>query len=667
MITQNDITIYVAAKKSSAPKLPLREALVTVALECVYEPKPVENINGRNRRRVAIANFLRRPRYKRKLQACTLYSHQQNNVREQSLSSYIEEHNVSDGISTLGASTLSSQTLAKFDKEESNLAGCFEIESYSSLDIPNLALSDDGEDMEDMTMDTYALIGGITTKPIPYVIITKDDDKSDKWWYEENSRSSPFLFDGSLATKELHMDSDQDSNGSKQHEYDQHDADESVSFHSNLACADDVSVVLSSVCTAFCSSDSLLIPDDHDLNLTVNTHNLMESVDGNVSESTTPSDATVTVYSEKLMSAQRDELFTLLSDRGANHGDIKKVLDDNPHFTKTTRLPDGKLPLHVMCGREIRQVMTTDFNAGCIEELSNFRMLLKLVSWCYIEACGKHDYTGDLPAHVLARNFFNWILCFKKEILSSKIGVLEMQGITTISKILAECIDIVLRPISTNLIACSTVGSEGKILPLHIAIIFSASIDVVKRILETYPQGAGIPLHLDTIDALMPLELIEKINHDKIGWAKSMDESDEIIEFGSEDWCMSLPVSSHDHDITRKADLIFCFSPTSSQADKCRMARLNELVKYEIKQERGSTSNHLSPAVRSYWFWICAPYKVDKEELEKCDASVDDILQCLDSLQVKRLAFIELEDNSTILDNCRPSVQEKFFTRMHDI
>jgi hypothetical protein len=679
MITHNDITIYVAAKKSSAPKLPLREALVTVALECVYEPKHDENNRGRNRRRVTIANFFKRPRQKRKLQACTLYSHEQNNGMEKSLSSYIEERNnlenrTNDGVSTLGASTLSSQTMMKFGREESNLVSdLFEVESYTSLGIPSLALSDDDEDIEDMTMDTYALIGGITTKPIPGVIITKDDEQSDKWWYEDGSRISSPSNDGSLVVSELHMKNGLEMNESKIQsltvesfdEYTRYDAGEGVNSHSKIACGDDVSVILSSAFASLCPKESLLLSDDHDLMLTVDSYNGIELSEGYVSECNMTSDASVTVDSEKQMSSRRDELFTLLSNRGTNPADIKMLLDENPHFIKTTRLSDGKLPLHVMCGREICQIVTFDFITSCIEELSNFRMLLKLISWCHIEACGKHDSNGDLPSHILARNFIKWILFCKKEILSAEIRVHEMQGIRTILNILSECMDIVLRPISTNLIACSTSGSKGKILPLHISIIFSTSIDVFKRILETYPQGAGIPLSIDTIGVLMPLELIDKMNHDNAGWKKSLVNSECFVKYESV-WCLSLPSTSYDHDIIRKADLIFCFSPTSSQADKCRLARLNELVKYEIKQERGSNSNYLSPAARSYWVWITAPYKVDEEELKQCDLAFDYILQSLEPLHVKKLASIELENHATVLDSCRPSVQEKLFMRMQE-
>lgn len=672
MITQNDIIIYVAAKKSSAPKLPLREALVTVALECVYEPNPTENKQVRNRRRVVIANFLKRPKHKRQVQACTLYSHEKNNGGEMSLSSYIEEWNRlenqrNDGVSTLGASTLSSKTSTKIDREVL-ATDILEIDSYKSLGIPSLAMSDDdGEEIEDMTMDTYALIGGITSKPIPGVVITKDDDNSDKWWYEEDNGSSPTFCDNSLDIKELPDSNYPESNESRSQSLSiesLHDTDEGL--NSSITCGDEVSVILNSAFVAVCPNESLLLPDDHDLKLTVDTDNRMRLVNRQqVSERTTTSNATMTLASEKQMVSKRDDLFNLLSDWGSSPADIKKLLDENPHYVKTTRLSDGKLPLHVICGREIPQAITTDFIAACIEELSKFRMLLKLISWCYVEACAKHDINGDLPSHVLARNLINWILYFKTEMSSAVIGINELQGITTISKVLSECIDIVLRPISTNLTACLTTGSQGKILPLHISILFNSSIDVFKRILETYPDGAGIALSIDSIGSFMPLELTDKIKHDHVGWKKAKYETDIFMNYESE-WCTSLPSTSYEDDITRKADLIFCFSPTSSRADKCRLARLDELVKYEIKQEKGLTTNYLSPAVRSYWVWISAPYKVDEEELEKCDASVDNILQCLEPWEVKKLACIEAaERHATVLENCRPSVQEKLFIILH--
>lgn len=266
MITQNDIIIYVAAKKSSAPKLPLREALVTVALECVYEPNPTENKQVRNRRRVVIANFLKRPKHKRQVQACTLYSHEKNNGGEMSLSSYIEEWNRlenqrNDGVSTLGASTLSSKTSTKIDREVL-ATDILEIDSYKSLGIPSLAMSDDdGEEIEDMTMDTYALIGGITSKPIPGVVITKDDDNSDKWWYEEDNGSSPTFCDNSLDIKELPDSNYPESNESRSQSLSiesLHDTDEGL--NSSITCGDEVSVILNSAFVAVCPNESLLLP-----------------------------------------------------------------------------------------------------------------------------------------------------------------------------------------------------------------------------------------------------------------------------------------------------------------------------------------------------------------------------------------------------------------------
>lgn len=669
MIAQNDIKVYVAAKRSSAPKLPLREALVTVALECVYEPKTQDKHQQvGNRRRLHIAQLLKRPKQKNIVQACTLYSYEENDGRDKSLSSYIEEQNrltnsnlkgsdVMSGLSTLSSLTLSKDHMNEHYqiKKNSLMDDILEIESYTPLDLPSLASSDDYDGMEDMTMDTYALIGGTTAKPIPGVIIMKDKDTSGKWWYERHGRISPLIFDEDGDGDVLRDDGDIESTESRTLSQVTDDfmvsdstCAKDVDKFSQTSCMDNVSSIFGSANVLLCPKD-LVIPDDHDLRFTIDV-GTDDEIESDKTRQYLQKDE-LTSNTGTNCPKHYSDLFSLLCDRRTNPEDVKKIIDENLQIVKASRSSDGKLPLHVVCDRELiieqyKNVMdqqSNDFITACIKELASFRKFLKLIAWCHIEACGKHDRNGDLPCHILSRNFLNWKILFKEKFSSIHVGEIDVERITTISKILTECIDIVLRPISTNPNACSSIGSKGKMLPFHISILYGGSIDVFRTILETFPEGARIALAVDSTTPLMPLDLCEICTHDA--------ESDTKSPL---DWFPLLQSYSHDDGMRRKADLIFCFHPSVSHADESRMTRLDEVVKYEIM-----ASNSLSPAIRSYWIWICSPYKVDEEELKKCDDSVDNILSNLEPLYVKKLAYILTNDYFRVMEICRPTVQQK--------
>ncbi len=105
MITKDDVAIYVAARKAEAPKLPLREALVTVAIECIYEPKSRESKSSTQkkkrlgRKKISVKRFLRwRKESMEKQLQCMLYSHDNVEAPKNSLSSYLEKNADGNGI-----------------------------------------------------------------------------------------------------------------------------------------------------------------------------------------------------------------------------------------------------------------------------------------------------------------------------------------------------------------------------------------------------------------------------------------------------------------------------------------------------------------------------------------------------------------------------------------
>ena len=288
MILQ-DVVVYVAAKKAIAPILPLREALVTVAIECVYETQKKENCGDKRRKRVSIAEIMRRRRQTQKLQTCTLYSFDKEVDQNEMLSNYFEKYSgeaqckkggdKNTMTDTIGASTLSSLTMTNViqshddlqrKKEASMDIDFMEIESFMPIDAPSLA-SSDVDDIDDMTMCTFALIG--ETKVPPKVSLSKDDAISKRrWWYEESARVGPLVFEDPKDKEDCGINQNQDDGGSAFTE--RFTAIDSILYKeidANSRSTCDLSTMVDSTCALFCSDSSLFLPENYDLQLKVQT------------------------------------------------------------------------------------------------------------------------------------------------------------------------------------------------------------------------------------------------------------------------------------------------------------------------------------------------------------------------------------------------------------
>lgn len=678
MILPEDIVVYVASKKAIAPKLPLREALVTVAIECIYEQKKKKYENG-GRKRVSLANILKRRRQTKKLQKCTLYSYETEAVLHESLSNYLEKYSGGgygkNGGDTIGASTLSSLTMTKVllskadlqrEKEASMEMEFLEMESFLPKDAPSLASSDVDDEMDDMTMSTFALIGEKTQEAPPGVIITKDDESSKKcWWYEESGRVSPLVFEDPKDEEDFRNDDEQEEIAVGFDKFTIKDSilDRDIDTHSQYTC--DLSTIVDSTCALLCADGSLVLPENHDLRLNIERDEDMKSIERRQEEINAGSIAIDTMShggrSQGIFDA-RDTLFALLSNVKSRPEAIKKLLDEHPAAIKSTRGSDGKLPLHMVCSRKLPEAITAgnsnDLISLWIQELTSLRKLLKLVAWSHIEACGKFDRNGDLPCHLLGRRFMKWSTFLQTYIRQNTFGIIEYERMTTVSKILTECIDIVLRPISTKFSACSAAGKIGTVLPLHISIAFGGSTDIFRQLLETFPGGARKSFVSDLDEPSTPIALNDAIKEDQMLLRELLSNGGSLVRKRLQ-WPASIPFTFYENDITYRSDLLFCFNPSPSEMDEERIKRLEKMVKSEVRQEVGFRADRLSPAISSVWSWMCASYKIDQEELDKCDAAIDNILHNMKAIHVRKLAYDVSAADETAFDFARARVQRK--------
>jgi hypothetical protein len=724
MITQDNVKVYVAAKKSSAPMLPLREALITVAVECVYEPKQKELESSSKRKRIFIGDFLRRRRITKQVQACTMYSHNEQTAGLTTLADYIENQNEGTrkkGEMTIGNSTLSSLTMTKVLQSENvvsktkqtplqkdttrvqkkkleSLTTDFLEESFMPIDAPSLASTDSDGDMDDMTMNTYALIGNRDIPRMPSkVIIIDADNTSGKWWYEKKSRLSPLFFEDpkdaenfgetnmmkyhpKKPEKEMHEKKKQEKKKpDKTEEYTMVDSIMHKEIDAQSDCMEDMSTIVNSTCMLFCPNGEVFSPDDHDLKFKLELDEDLKSLDRRQQENYNDDRHWDTNNSKDFFDFlnneegtemiqrsidQQDRLFSLLADPSTKPETVKTLLDEQPQALKATRATDGRLPLHILCDHELptEKLLSTenekadDVLTWCIQAITNHRMFLKLVAWSHVEACSKHDKKGNLPCHLLGHRIISWTSLLQKFMLRNNLNLFELERVMMLSNIITECIDIVLRPVATQRNACKSTGSIGDMLPLHISILFGGSIDVFRSLLETYPEGADTLFVLDGCRPTPPIALLNKIKIDQKQFHELLCNGGSLLK-GSLEWRTTIPGSFYEEDMIRRLDLLFCFNPTQAEITSERIGRLEAMIKSEAKREQGNWSDRLSPATEAAWIWMCSRYK-NLEEREICDESIDRILRNLQPLHIKRLASVTTEGGEK-LGFARPRVRKR--------
>ena len=189
MVT-NDVKIYSAARRDSAPQLPLREELEIIAIECVYEPKKKKNLSGGILRHNTI------DKERSKADVGSVESRKQN----KSFWSYFRRNqNSEDEFSQSTVSAITMHTLDELKEKEAidaSLSARVETGTTTSNSIySDIATYAEGKNnglyeangMDDMTISIVALVGSENQANMkPEVIFTSaNGEESTKWWYEK--------------------------------------------------------------------------------------------------------------------------------------------------------------------------------------------------------------------------------------------------------------------------------------------------------------------------------------------------------------------------------------------------------------------------------------------------------------------------------------------------
>ena len=635
MPLNQDVNIFVAAKKRCAPNLPLREELITVGIECIYAPEG------------SLEYFLKQAKGKENI-VKNRWTEQLKRKRMD-----VEVDYKVLGYGTPEENEVGSRSLTP----ESNHIG-------TRLSAINSSIDDDGDDatlvsteyeMEDMTVHTYALIGCEKSSIAPQD--SKDMPPNAIIAYDHDDGS--FLmqeFDGFHSIEVIERESKYESNKilgeSDESKFGSIiDKEVSVSFTD-----EDLSTYADSTCDPL-GSDSYLHINAAITKINGNHHDMEVS----------PSS----------VSKWRDSFFSALEDVYIEMKDVEELLSKQDGSLKFAREVDSRTPLHCICDCELP---CRPFDETSLQNFSKVRdfilksrtiltdrlILIKKIMYLNINACYQTDSFGDLPVHLLARRLLAW--SSHTPTLIKTCTILHRRKLFDLFDTMGQFIDLVLRPIAAkrDRKTLSLPGSTGVMLPLHICLLFGVKLDIFNDILVGYDDGASIPYiyyHGLQPHEILPITLMEDARIVNYLFQTHL-QHDTQISSKEIKWPTTLSTTHTAQALLWRCDLLFAFHPISPyRKEKARMSRIETLVKKEIKLKIGQQAQDHSLAVRNIWIWMCC-FQNQQDESDNYNENVEHIVEDLKSAHLKILLELKSEHGNALFNDATPNVKDIFLRKL---
>ena len=397
-----------------------------------------------------------------------------------------------------------------------------------------------------------------------------------------------------------------------------------------------------------------------------------------------------------------NELFALLSQYDARPEEAKELLNENPEQASDVLQGTGRMALHELCDRGLpldpwiflpdgdndnddeqggkdddagvseSNPKGNDTNArrlldGLLGDVTNLRILLKVVAWANVRACCTKDCNSDLPLHILARRLVEWEKSWNNDDVRHFCDPNDISNsarITTLYRTMAECLEVVLRPVGEDRELCLT-GGSCNVLPLHIGALFGVSYDVLRILLEQAPMVARMPctVHSDLSSTsseseILPLILLEQREVEQTHCDPSADASEasaadanhssSSISVGIQWSTSALESGPISNDFVRKSDLLFACNPNilPQRKEAARLKRIESMIRSEVMQNHTSASKFgdkkLSFAIESVWLFMCT----FTNQLDESDHYADTIRRIVDGLDsISLLKLVAITDN----------------------
>ena len=430
----------------------------------------------------------------------------------------------------------------------------------------------------------------------------------------------------------------------------------------------------------------------------------------------------VTVVTEEIQEEEEEvvkgpryenELFALLAQYDARPEEAKEMLNDKPTLASVILQGSGRMALHELCDRGLSldpweflpngdddddnnagvdqsNGQENDANArrlldGLLGDVTNFRIMLKVVAWADVKACCTKDSNSDLPLHILARRLVEWETSWTSDDIKCFCDPTDISNsarITTLYRTMAECIEVVLRPVAEDRDLCLT-GGSCNVLPLHIAALFGVSYDHLKILLEQAPMVAHMPckVHNNLTDQdenqgdelesnsseILPLALLEQREVEQTFGDPSNSENGSTADVNQSSsssvgiqWSSSAlesgPISN---DFVRKSDLLFACNPNilPQRKEPARLKRIESMVRSEVMQNYSAAGSYgerkLCFAIESVWLFMCT-FTNQLNEGDNYADNVSRIVEGLDSVSLLRLVAITDIEGRELLDVANP-------------
>jgi hypothetical protein len=339
-------------------------------------------------------------------------------------------------------------------------------------------------------------------------------------------------------------------------------------------------------------------------------------------------------------------------------------------------------PLHAACTREFATRFSKSKGSlakELVKDVEDRKNLILAISSAYMDACTFTDNNGDLPVHLLARQLMEWEAQWYQKVYENAQQENPEQNATSITKLyqtMSQCIDMLLLPIVANKTLCKKAGSVGRLLPLHIAAIFTVPYDILRLLLEEYPEAASIACDLSDIRTFiptdsLPLELHDRLSTDFPKWEIEGVGRDIVGGDITPDisWTQSTLEKSYGaKNCIRRSDLFFAFNPhvTPYRHDTPRIRRIESRIRYEATQLEREDDFELTRAGYLLWHWMCTFVGPEAGDDTYVD-SVKRVVQSLPHRSVLRLAALETDDGTSIIDAAVPQAALTIRERLDEI
>jgi hypothetical protein len=353
--------------------------------------------------------------------------------------------------------------------------------------------------------------------------------------------------------------------------------------------------------------------------------------------------------------------------------DFEETLKRNPDLA-AERLPEiESYAIHAACSRTFPERFGTAQKCRVRDLVDDIMLHQKLVGALVAanpNACMRVDQNGDLPAHIMARRLMEWeAKWYQKVYEKAKVEDQEDDngaGITKLYQTMSECINILLQPVARNPSLCLQSGSVGRLLPLHVAAIFTVSYTTLLSLLEAYPDAACIKCDLSNIrtfipDRSLPLELHDRLSTDFPKW-----EIQRLHNSSSEEVSQAILDKTYGvKNGMRRSDLMFSFNPDilPYRKEENRIRRMEQRIQQEVMENESLDDYSLSSASKAFWVWICEyenPIDVNDHYAE----SVIRIVNSLPTRAVRFLASVPNSDERPVIDTVTCNSSDVIYERL---